>query len=75
MEDKLKNVCTIKYFKTNLLGLTVSLLNTWRDHCLIEEIDGLSFDVNFMSYLALSVEGDSPLFIVLNNRTFLLLRI
>ena len=75
MKDKLRKVCTIKHFKPNLLGLTVFPSNTWRDHFLCEVTDGLSFDVDFMCFLALPVEGDSSLFIVQNNRTFLLLRI
>ena len=62
MKDKLRKVCTIKYFKPNLLGLRVFPFNTWRDHCLGEAIDGLSFDVEFMSFLALPVESDSSLF-------------
>ena len=51
MKDKLRKVCTINYFKPNLLGLTVFPFNTWREHFLCEAIDGPSFDVDFMCFL------------------------
>ena len=58
MKDKLKNSCTISYFKRNLACLTVSPFNTETEHCLCEAIDGLSLDADFIFCLSLHDEGD-----------------